>query len=258
MSRFVSQPRALREATLVLLLLCTPTAARAQSATPAAPGVPRSFASLFTGAAHNLGRLGAEQPLFILGLGGALAGFSSTVDKHLTMQLTNSAAMDTAFEAGDLTGNGFVQVGAAVTTWVVGGLAHKPGVVAIGADLIQAQMVAGVLTQSLKFAIPRKRPDGSGKSFPSGHAAASFTTADVLKRHYGWKVGIPAYATAAYIGASRLSENRHYISDVVFGAAIGIASSRTLVVGKSRRVTAVPVATRGGAAVLFTVHPQMH
>ena len=38
---------------------------------------------------------------------------------------------------------------------------------------------------------------------PSGHAASAFTAATVLQRHYGLKTGIPAYAVAAYVAASR-------------------------------------------------------
>jgi membrane-associated phospholipid phosphatase len=51
----------------------------------------------------------------------------------------------------------------------------------------------------------------------------SFASATVLQRELGWKVGIPAYAVASFIGASRIEDKRHFLSDVAFGAAIGIA-----------------------------------
>jgi hypothetical protein len=57
--------------------------------------------------------------------------------------------------------------------------------------------------------------------------ASAFTAAEVLRRHDGWKLGRAAYVGAAYIATSRLSEREHYLTDVVFGAAIGIAAART-------------------------------
>ena len=79
------------------------------------------------------------------------------------------------------------------------------------------------------FLGPGPRPDGSSElSYPSGHTSGTFASATVLKRHFGWKVGIPAFSVASYVGASRLALNRHYLSDVVFRAAIGIAAGRTI------------------------------
>ena len=58
-------------------------------------------------------------------------------------------------------------------------------------------------------------------------AFVSFASAAVLQEHFGWKVGLAAYAGAAYVATSRLSERQHYLSDVVFGAAVGIAAGST-------------------------------
>jgi membrane-associated phospholipid phosphatase len=88
-------------------------------------------------------------------------------------------------------------------------------------------LAKGIVVQGLKYATHRTRPNGGHRSFPSGHAASGFTTAEVLRRHHGWKVGLAAYVGAAYIATSRLSEREHYLTDVVFGAAIGIAAART-------------------------------
>jgi membrane-associated phospholipid phosphatase len=90
-------------------------------------------------------------------------------------------------------------------------------------------------------------------SFPSGHTSSAFATAAVLERHYGWKVGVPAYAAATYVGGSRLSENKHYLSDVIFGAAIGVVCGRATTVGSGRaRMAMSPIAAPGGAGVEFT------
>jgi membrane-associated phospholipid phosphatase len=50
----------------------------------------------------------------------------------------------------------------------------------------------------------------------------------VTERHYGWKAGLPAYALAAGIGLSRIEANRHHLSDVVAGAALGTIVGRTV------------------------------
>ena len=251
----------LRQSALSALLVLAPAVALAQAPPPPPtppPDNPRPVSSLFTGAAHDFARLASETPLFILGVGGAIAAFGSTADQHLRLRVPKSRAVDAVFDAGDFAGDGYVQVGAALGTYAVGRFRHKPRLTAVGADLIEAQMVSGVLTQGLKLAIPRHRPDGRPDSFPSGHASAAFTTAGVLQRHFGWKVGVAAYGAAAYIGTSRMSENRHYLSDVLFGAAIGIASSRTLSIGGGAHgITVVPVATRDGAAVLVSALPQV-
>jgi hypothetical protein len=50
----------------------------------------------------------------------------------------------------------------------------------------------------------------------------------VLNHHYGAKVGMPAYAVASFIAASRLKRNVHYLSDVAAGAGIGYLIGRTI------------------------------
>ena len=72
----------------------------------------------------------------------------------------------------------------------------------------------------------------------------------MLQSNYGWQVGIPAYAAAGFVAASRLNEDRHYLSDVVFGAALGIMVGRTVTVriGKGRFLV-TPVAGPGEVGV---------
>jgi membrane-associated phospholipid phosphatase len=77
----------------------------------------------------------------------------------------------------------------------------------------------------LKPLVDRTRPDGGHQSFPSGHAASAFAGAGFLQRRYGWGFGIPAYAVASFVGYSRVESKHHYTSDVVAGAAIGIAAN---------------------------------
>lgn len=89
-----------------------------------------------------------------------------------------------------------------------------------------AAMAAAV--NGLKYSVGRLRPDGSRyNSFPSGHTATAFMTATMLHKEYGWRnplFSIGGYTAAAVTGVSRMLNNRHWMSDVVAGAAIGIGS----------------------------------
>jgi membrane-associated phospholipid phosphatase len=96
-------------------------------------------------------------------------------------------------------------------------------------DFAQALIVTELYTGALKYGIQRARPDGSDHlSFPSGHTSAAFTLATVASHHYGWKVGVPAYVLASGIGLSRIEMNKHYLSDVLAGAALGVIVGRTV------------------------------
>lgn len=89
-----------------------------------------------------------------------------------------------------------------------------------------AIMAAGV--NGIKYTVGRLRPDGSAyNSFPSGHTATAFMSATLLYKEYGWKyplVSIGGYTAAAVTGVSRIMNNKHWMTDVVAGAAIGIGS----------------------------------
>lgn len=86
------------------------------------------------------------------------------------------------------------------------------------------------LTQGLKYTIRERRPDsGARNSFPSGHTATAFMGAELLRIEYAhispW-IGYAGYAVAATTAYLRIYNNRHYLNDVLAGAAIGIFSSR--------------------------------
>jgi membrane-associated phospholipid phosphatase len=81
-------------------------------------------------------------------------------------------------------------------------------------------------TLALEYAVSERRPDGAGnRSFPSMHAAAAFAPAEYLRIRYGWEYGLPVYGLAALVAYSRIEADKHYVHDVLAGAAIGIASS---------------------------------
>lgn len=109
-------------------------------------------------------------------------------------------------------------------------------------------LAAGGATYALKELVRERRPDGSDrKSFPSGHTSVSFAAAASLEKRYGWKVGAPALAVAGFVGAARVAADRHYVHDVVVGAAIGGAAGLLLTSRPDDRVRLVPWAESHGA-----------
>lgn len=89
-----------------------------------------------------------------------------------------------------------------------------------------AAMAATV--NGIKYTVSRPRPDGSqNNSFPSGHTATAFMTATMLHKEYGHRspwFSIGGYTAAAITGVSRIMNNKHWMTDVMTGAAIGIGS----------------------------------
>jgi membrane-associated phospholipid phosphatase len=190
--------------------------------------------------------------ILVAGAGATLG--ASHFDEEIASNSLNSelepTTVDNFFESGQHLG-GMVQFAGAFATYGLGKLLSNSGVERLGRDLVRAQVVTQTFTFALKYAVARPRPDGSdNKSFPSGHASGTFATATVLQRRYGWKAGVPAYAFATYVGCSRLNEGRHYLSDVVFGATLGIMSGRTVTIDRIKtRFTVSPVPLPGGIAI---------
>lgn len=112
--------------------------------------------------------------------------------------------------------------GITLSTYIVGRLRDDEKMIDTGKALIESQIITQVATSTLKFAVRRRRPDGSERtSFPSGHASASFALASTIDSLYGHKIGIPLHAFAGFVAFTRLSDNKHFASDVLFGAALG-------------------------------------
>ncbi|GHU69004.1 phospholipid phosphatase [Bacteroidia bacterium] len=83
------------------------------------------------------------------------------------------------------------------------------------------------LTYAGKSTLLVRRPDDSeSNSFPSGHTSTAFTGAHILfheYRDYPW-IYIAGYAAATITGGMRMVNNRHWFSDVITGAGVGILS----------------------------------
>ena len=200
----------------------------------------------------------------ILAVGGAAAAIVHPFDAEVTENLSTSNAAGNFFVAGKWIGSAYVQAGTAIGLYVVGRymLPHADGapktnkVSHLGFDLLRALAVSQALTQVIKISVQRDRPTGECCAFPSGHASSAFAAASVIERHLGRRGAWPTFAIASYVAASRLADNRHYLSDVLFGSALGIASGWTVVGrhGKSNFALA-PVPVPGGFMVSISRTP---
>jgi membrane-associated phospholipid phosphatase len=203
---------------------------------------------------EDIQHLPALQNAYLAAIGGGLALGVHPVDQTFNVRLrSHYDAVNTAFAPGKYLGDTPEQVALSLATYAYGRLFDQPKVSHLGMDLLQAQILTEMLVEPIKFATHRQRPDGSNhQSFPSGHAAITFAGATVIERHLGWKKSVLGYGIASYVAASRLHDNRHYLSDVVFGAAVGSIAGRTVVHHASDYWALAPVGVPGGWALLVT------
>jgi len=126
-------------------------------------------------------------------------------------------------------------------------IAFAPGLIMLGLDLFKVKSTSNFANQSaitaksiiltlgvvniLKYSTQVLRPDGSAKnSFPSGHTTFAFTLAEVLHQEFKDKpfIYISGYALATTVGAMRILNNRHWFTDVMVGAGIGMAATKLI------------------------------
>ena len=90
--------------------------------------------------------------------------------------------------------------------------------------------IMAALVNGIKYTAKEMRPDGSqANSWPSGHTATAFVGATLLHKEYGltrspW-FSVAGYGVATATGVMRILNNRHWISDIMSGAGIGIMST---------------------------------
>jgi membrane-associated phospholipid phosphatase len=258
--------------TLLLLAWIAPAAGAQDTAPPArppkqepvqaAPASPqRSFVSSLI---HHLGddlkHMPRRNSLYWLAGGTAGALAIHPLDDNINERFVGSDVADSLFTPGKVLGSSPFIVGAATITYLVGRMNAQPRVRHLGMDLIESTILAEGITQVIKVIVRRDRPvhaDGSsnpGYSFPSGHSTVTFAAATVLQQHLGWKAAVPTYLVATYVAMSRLHDNRHFASDVVFGATDGVIIGRS-VTWHGRNFYAMPTVVPGGAAVMVSLGP---
>lgn len=200
---------------------------------PADPDVPYSFelssAPSRSFLRRDLDRLASSGSLRLLAAGGGLAlAVRPEEDPNRAEQFLDHGVFDGGLDFGNTYGHGATLGAGALGLLAAGELADDPNLTGAGLEIARSLAYTGVVITSLKVAVGRTRPNGGSWSFPSGHTAAAFAVAPVLSRRFGSKVGIPAYAIAVATGLGRMEDRKHYLSDVLAGAVIGMAVGRAV------------------------------
>jgi hypothetical protein len=158
----------------------------------------------------------------IIGLeSGQIKGFNSGVKDEVTEHVDNKLTVD------DFTQYLPVAALYGVSAFGVKGKnSTKDKTIILGTSYL----LMGLTVNAFKQTASVQRPDGSSlNSFPSGHTATAFMGAELLYQEYKeesiW-YGISGYIVATGTGAFRMYNNRHWLSDVVTGAGIGILSAK--------------------------------
>jgi membrane-associated phospholipid phosphatase len=125
-------------------------------------------------------------------------------------------------------------------TIAVGIIAGNPRIRRAGERISGGLLLAGTLGVVVKEVVGRRRPALTGSAYrfkpfsgrdawPSGHTTMAFAlAASVGDEIHSTPVSIGLYGAAAMTGWSRLNDNRHWLSDVLAGAAFGITSAKLM------------------------------
>jgi hypothetical protein len=96
--------------------------------------------------------------------------------------------------------------------------------------LTMSSILSAQLVTALKHGTHQLRPDGSTyNSFPSGHTTTAFIGAELMNQEFGWRspwYSVAGYGMASATAALRVMNNRHWLSDVIAGAGIGMLSTK--------------------------------
>lgn len=194
--------------------------------------------------------------LLALGAGAGASMLAHTQDEAVQRYFQQNHPLKGSERYGDVLGQGYTHVAIDLGFYCWGKLGNNERALRVSKALMKGLIINALATQGLKYTIRRKRPAGDARnSFPSGHTSNAFLTATVISGMYdwNWKVTIPLYLTASFVGASRLERGSHWLSDVTFGAVlgtvIGLATSNnhkkendqglqvTPIIGNGRRIT---------------------
>ena len=189
--------------------------------------------------------------------GGIVAAASILLDDEVLKGMWDDR-QDNLVDIGEHVGEAGLHFAVPAAMYVISRATGHPGMADFSVTMVRTQTVNAALTRGLKL-VPRPRPYQEKAtltkgSFPSGHTSASFATATVISRKWGRKAGIPAFLIATFVGTTRL-QNLHYLSDVTFGAAVGIASGFAVKLPGQRTTVSAMVAPGTAGVVVVLAAP---
>ena len=136
--------------------------------------------------------------------------------------------LDETLESGAHDRRHAVSVGGSLATYAVGRATGSSTTARVGADLFRAQALSQVMTQAIKVTARRTRPDGTTLSFPSGHTLGDVRVCDGSAAALRLEGGrFPPMRSPAIVGTSRIEASAIILSDVAFGAVLGIVAGRS-------------------------------
>jgi membrane-associated phospholipid phosphatase len=172
------------------------------------------------------------------GVGILAAAFIADGDWRTEVQEIRSNTTNRLATLGNALGNGKYVLPPLAVLYLGGRLTHQRGITAAALHTGVTFLFAGAASVVLKEAVGRARPSQGGDptsyrpfsgfdSFPSGHSTVAFAVAASLASHthHLW-VRTLLYAGASLTGFARMNDDKHWLSDVIAGAAVGILASR--------------------------------
>jgi membrane-associated phospholipid phosphatase len=198
------------------------------------------------------------KPLII---GGLASGAAVITEEGVKDFFLGTSRFDRVVAAGDVMGNGMFLGPAFGAMLLTSRFSRNARFRNLSYSLAQGYVMNNLVIRPIKVLADRERPNGrNSRSFPSLHTNHAFMWATVIASNYDFKVAVPAYLAASYVGFSRLAENEHHLTDVVAGATLGYLVGRTVSrrmrPGAKNRVTWMVVPLEKGFA--FSVQWKPH
>lgn len=230
----------MRAVVLVLATLAVPASVQAQA--PGTTTVP--VAPVETG----------MKPVQRALLLGSLLVAANMLDEEVRngSQAWRNPASNSLARVGNTFGTGQLVFPALVGAWVAGSALGSDGLRRASGHAIVAATTAGLAATALKWTVGRLRPSSGfdadhfdhfefkDSSFPSGHTSIAFGVASSLSRDIkGRWDDVALYGAASLTGLARLNDNKHWFSDVIGGAVVGIFAGKWATRG-NRTITAGP------------------
>jgi len=178
---------------------------------------------------------------FVIGVTGGL--MFADEDIRDKAQSSRSSFSDDLAEVGEALGNGGYASLSLGALYLAGHALKNDKAKRAALLSFESFIISGALTQALKHMTGRERPNNrnestnwegpnfdGGVSFSSGHTATAFSIATIIANEYDNQPLVPplAYSLAFLAGWSRINDNKHWASDVIFGAAMGYFTSKAI------------------------------
>jgi hypothetical protein len=231
----------------------TPTASPAATPQPSAtPSLEKQFfrnvlhdqKAIWTSPFHLRGR----DARWLAPLGIGTAALIAT-DRRTGDEIAEPQKQLHASRIASYAGSGYGVGGVALTFYLIGRSRHDDRACETGLLGAEALIDSAIVVTALKEITQRSRPlagknrgdffDG-GSSFPSGHSIEAWSLATVIANEYHDRrlVQIAAYGIAAAVSVARFTGQKHYLSDVLVGSAMGYGIGRYVYRAHHRRTPA--------------------